>query len=263
MDKPLLLEVLGRIQEALERAGEALRPFKSGGVEARVKNGGDPVTEADLAVNKALHSCLLRDGEGWLSEETADSRSRLECEDVWIVDPLDGTREFLAGIPEWCVSIAFVRRGIAMAGGITNPDTGETFLGSVSTGLSYKGENATPTARDTLVGATVLASRSEVKRGDWKQFQNASFRIKPTGSVAYKLACVATGLADATWTLTPKHEWDVAAGVALVEAAGGVVRTLDFTRPIFNCQNPLLRGLMACGSNLESEMTSFLRPHIA
>lgn len=257
------LEVLKRIQEGLEKALDALKAFESGNIEARLKNGHELVTEADLAVNKVLHKVLLRDGEGWLSEETADDRSRLERHDLWIVDPLDGTREFLEGIPEWSVSIAFVRQGIAVAGGIASPATRETFLGSASTGVYYNGRRVLASSKDTLTGASVLASRSETKRGEWDRFQSAPFVIKPMGSVAYKLARVAAGLADATWTLTPKHEWDVAAGTALVEAAGGFVQTLDFDRPVFNCEDPLLRGLIAAGPKLEKEMVSFLRPHVS
>lgn len=253
--------VLERIEEALERAAEALKPFVSGSVEARLKAGDELVTEADYAVNNALYGVLRRDGEGWLSEESVDDRSRLTNENVWIVDPIDGTREFVAGIPEWCVSIAYVRRGVAVAGGIANPATQETFLGSAGSGFTYQGSGVPQRANETLAGATVLASRSEVKRGEWEPFRDAPFEVVPTGSVAYKLARVAARLADATWTLTPKHEWDVAAGVALVEAAGGLVQTLDYTRPLFNRPSALLRGLMASIPEIESEMVEFLRPY--
>ena len=74
----------------------------------------------------------------------------------------------------------------------------------------------------------ILASRSETKRGEWKQFASAPFKITPMGSVAYKLARVAAGLEDITFTLTPKNEWDVAGGAALIASAGGFVQTLSF-----------------------------------
>lgn len=255
-------EALERIKEALEMAVEVLEPFESGSVEARLKAGNELVTEADHAVNDVLQRVLQRDGEGWLSEESVDDRSRLEKDRVWIVDPIDGTKEFVAGIPEWCVSVAFVQRGVAIAGGITNPATHETFLGSAGSGLAYVGSGVPADQKDSLTGATVLASRSEVKRGEWEAFCGSAFSITPMGSVAYKLARVAAGLADATWTLTPKHEWDVAAGVALVEAAGGFVRTLDFARPVFNQPNAVLRGLMASTPKLGSELASILRAHV-
>ena len=89
--------------------------------------------------------------------------------------------------------------------------------------MTLNGRPAGASLRDRLEGATVVASRSEVKRKEWEGYRDGAFVLKPTGSVAYKLGLVAAGLADATWTLTPKHEWDVAAGVALVRAAGGLV----------------------------------------
>ncbi len=261
MNDLLETEVVERIEEALGRALEALEPFESGPVETRLKAGKELVTEADLAVNRALLRVLRREGEGWLSEESVDDHSRLEYENLWIVDPIDGTKEFVAGIPEWCVSVAYVHRGAALAGGIASPATQETFLGSAATGFVYKGSGMAGQGKQSLAGATVLASRSEVKRGEWDRFRDGSFEIVPMGSVAYKLARVAAGLADATWTLTPKREWDVAAGVALVEAAGGFVQTLDYTRPLFNRPDVRVRGLMASVPGIENEMAEFLRPY--
>src|SRR5438309_5580019 len=214
-------EILQRIQVALEAAREVLGRFTAGDIEAEYKAGHDPVTEADRLVDALLRDNLLRTGEGWLSEETVDDFSRLQSERVWVVDPLDGTREFVSGIPEFCVSIAMVENGRPIAGGICNPATNEIFLGSLETGVAYNGEPARASQKTTLDGALVLASRSEVKRGEWKQFVNAPFKIRPMGSVAYKLALVSAGLADATFTLTPKNEWDIAAGAALVQSAGG------------------------------------------
>ena len=181
---------------------------------------------------------------------------------MWIVDPLDGTREFVAGIPEFCVSVAMVENGQPIAGGICNPSTDETFVGSPATGVTYNGNPAQPSARRTLQDALVLASRSEVKRGEWEPFSAAPFRIRPMGSVAYKLALVSAGLADATFTLTPKHEWDVAAGAALVLSSGGSVRTLDNAELRCNNRNPLLSGLIACGPLLRDELMAFLSSHV-
>ena len=94
-------------------------------------------------------------------------------------------------------------------------------------------------------GTLVLASRSEVSRGQWKHLENRAFRVQPVGSVAYRLACVASGFADATWTLDPRHEWDVAAGAALVLAARGEVKALDGSPLIFNLPIPRFEGLVA------------------
>ena len=100
-----------RIEGALARAVEVVSRFTPGEVEHVLKSGGDPLTEADTAINDVLFEALPVDGEGWLSEETADDPSRVERSRVWVVDPLDGTREFVAGVPEWCISIGLIEDG--------------------------------------------------------------------------------------------------------------------------------------------------------
>src|SRR5256885_2368697 len=254
-------DILSRIEVAIEAARAVFAQFTPGAVEAEFKAGHDPVTEADRALDTALRKNLLREGEGWLSEESVDDISRLEKKSVWVVDPLDGTREFVAGIPEFCVSIGFVENGRAVAGGICNPATQETIIGSLQTGVLYNGKPASPSQKKTLQGALILASRSEVKRGEWNQFQDGNFQIRPMGSVAYKLGLVAAGLADVTFTLTPKNEWDVAAGAALVESAGGFILTLDNTPLRCNQKNPLLSGLLGGGPFLRAPLLEMLDRH--
>jgi myo-inositol-1(or 4)-monophosphatase len=252
-------ETLSHIANALSRANEVLQEFVSGKIEVFQKSGGDPVTAADHAVNDLLRKILPRDGEGWLSEETTDDLSRLETQRVWVVDPLDGTKEFVAGIPEWCVSIAFVEAGRAVAGGILNPQTDERFLGATGFGVTYNGKPAKLRVRNSLDGALVLASRSEVNRGEWDRFMGAAYTVQAMGSVAYKLARVSAGLADATWTLVPKHEWDIAAGAALVLAAGGAVYSPDGSPVSFNNRNPKLTGLVAHSPSLIDAVRSEIR----
>jgi myo-inositol-1(or 4)-monophosphatase len=251
-------EIVERIHSALEAARLIFARFTPGEIAAEYKAGYDPVTEADTAVDAALRQELLGPGEGWLSEESVDDSSRLNRSRVWIVDPLDGTREFVAGIPEFCVSVAMVENGRPVAGGICNPATNEIFLGSLETGITYNGQPARASQKPSLAGALVLASRSEIKRGEWKGFENAPFQIRPMGSVAYKLALVSAGRADLTFTLTPKHEWDVAAGAALVESAGGFASTLDHQPLRCNNRSPWLSGLLAGGRLLQGELRSLL-----
>lgn len=249
---------LARISVALDAARLTLRPFTPGAVEFQLKAADNPVTAADRAVNEVLHAALVRDDEAWLSEETVDDPTRLERRRVWVVDPLDGTKEFVQGIPEWCVSIGLVEDGEPVAGGICNPATGEVFLGACGVGVTRNGVPARVSGRAVLAGARVLASRSEVGRGEWERFRGTEFGVRPMGSVAYKLALVAAGLADVTWTLVPKHEWDVAAGVALLLAAGGEARTLEGGHPVFNRRNPKLTGLIAAGPALMPELLAAL-----
>jgi len=255
-------ETLQRIQSALEAARAVFKRFTLGAIEAEYKAGHDPVTEADKALDSVLRQELLREGEGWLSEESVDDLSRLEKRRVWIVDPLDGTREFIAGIPEFCVSVAMVEDGVPVAGGICNPATNETFLGSLESGVTYNGKPVHANQRRNLEGALVLASRSETKRGEWKRFQKTKLKIRTIGSVAYKLALVSAGLADVTFTLTPKHEWDIAAGAALVSSAGGFVSTLQNSPLRCNNKSPRLSGLLACGPFLRDELLILVNQHL-
>lgn len=255
-------DTLARIEAALTATHEVFARFTPGEIDAEFKAGHDPVTEADRAIDAVLRKALLRDGEGWLSEESVDDLSRLEKKRVWVVDPLDGTREFVKGIPEFCASIGFVEDGRPVAGGIHNPATNETFLGAVDAGVTYNGKRVEASRRASLQGALTLASRSEVKRGEWKPFEDGVLQIRAMGSVAYKLALVSAGLADVTFTLTPKNEWDVAAGAALVLSSGGFVVTTENAPFRGNNRSSLLPGLIAAGPNLREPLMAVLEPHL-
>ena len=258
MERTTHPEDLERIHHALDLAAKALEAFTPGEIEARMKQGDDPLTAADLAVDAALRTALPRDGEGWLSEETADDPSRLECSRVWIVDPIDGTREFVMGIPEWCVSVALVVDGRPAAGGILSIANDQRIVGTVDDGVTLNGEPVSCTARDDVRGALVLGSRSEVKRGEWAPFLSTPIAVRNMGSVAYKLGLVAAGLADATWTLVPKNEWDVAGGAALVAAAGGAVMGLDYRPVTFNQPKTLMDGFIATAPGLAGPLRELI-----
>ncbi|MEW6212522.1 MAG: 3'(2'),5'-bisphosphate nucleotidase CysQ [Acidobacteriota bacterium] len=258
LDEESLLSVVERIRAGLETATEIGRSFLGRDLRVDYKIGDDPVTEADRSINDALREILPRGDEGWLSEETADDLIRLDKNSLWVVDPIDGTREFVSGIPEWAISIAYVKDGKAVAGGVSNPATGEVIIGSRVTGVTYNNRPARMSAAQSLDGAVVLASRSEVKRGEWERFIESGFILRPVGSIAYKLALVAAGIADATWTLVDKHEWDIAAGVALIESAGGVARGVRNTDIHFNKRDPLLHGLLAYPPSLGNEIEMLL-----
>lgn len=236
--------LLQRVDAALSAAELIYAEFASRRLIELKKTGGDPVTEVDLAIDRALESSLRRDGEGWLSEETADDPDRLGRDLVWIVDPLDGTREFLDGLPEFCTSVAAVRHGVPVAGGVLNPAARMRIVGAVGLGVSCNGYPITPKPLEAEIHA-VLASRSEVGRGRWETVGAAGIEVRPMGSVAYKLARVAAGLDPATWTPVPKHEWDVAGGAALLAAAGGSVVDLEGRPVVFNQPHPWLSGVIA------------------
>jgi len=245
---------LRRIELALLEAGRvAEHVWRPGEVHCF-----DATRSLEHRISDVLRAGLLSEGEGWLCEEHADHDDRLRCDVVWVVDPVDGTHEFLAGIPEWSISVGLVVRGAAVAGGVYNPATRELFLGSLDAGSTYNGEPVSCTRRTTLRDAIVLASRQEYQRGDWADFAEREFSIRPVGSVAYKLALISAGLADATWTLSPKHEWDVAGGIALVKASGGRAGLLGKLPLEFNSPQPRISGLMASGESLWQQVNELV-----
>ena len=229
------LDDLRRIERALALAEAVVRPSTPGKVEFDTKNDrGDPLTAADLALNDALRAELPERGEGWLSEETADDSGRLRLRRVWVVDPLDGTREFVDGIAEWCIAIGLVEDGVPVAGGVLNPATGERVVGAVETGVELSGAPRHVSGRTALAGARVLASRSEVKRGEWERFRNADFEVVPCGSVAYKLALVAAGPRGRDLDARPQARVGRGRGNGPGAGGGGVVVHVDFSAPGFN-----------------------------
>lgn len=249
---------LARIADALAAAAEVLERFTPGEVEAELKDGGDPLTAADNAVNEALAQALRGGDEGWLSEESADGGERLGHRRVWVVDPIDGTREFIDGIPEWCVSVGLVEDGVPVAGGVLSPPNGHLIIGSDEIGVVCNGAPTQTTPTADLRGALVLASRSEMRRGEWERFFATPIAVRNMGSVAYKLSLVGAGLADATWTLVPKNEWDVAGGAALVRAGGGRVFGTNGAEVVFNRADPLMDGFIATAPGLSHQIMDLL-----
>jgi myo-inositol-1(or 4)-monophosphatase len=207
-----------------------------------------PLTEADLLANNILTEHLTRafPNDGLMSEETLDDPSRLKKSRVWIIDPLDGTREFTLGIPEFVVSIGLVVDGEAKLGVLYNPIREELFAGVVGKGCTLNGVQVHATSHSAVQGGRFLVSRSEHKKG-WFQPWEQEAEMTPMGSVAYKLGLVAAGKAEATFTPKPRNEWDLCGGVACILAAGGLASDGSGTPYRFNRPDPLHIGV--CGTN--------------
>jgi myo-inositol-1(or 4)-monophosphatase len=247
---------LNRIEAALAATHGAARDLATGKVEEGHRE--ERIKNAERQISDALREALQKPGEGWLCEEDADDHARLGCDVAWVIDPVDGTQEFITGVPEWSISVGLVVQGSAVAGGVFNPSTEELVLGSLSLGVSYNRRPVHAATKTGMDGAVVLASRQEFKRGEWSRFEGRNFAIRPTGSVAYKLALVAAGQADATWTLSPKHEWDVAAGVALIHSSGARVSFPGGAPVRFNRKETLLPGLIASSAGIWSQVNSLI-----
>jgi myo-inositol-1(or 4)-monophosphatase len=172
-------QYLTRLRDALDAAALAVNEFLPGHFEVQDRGGRDVITAVDRKVSDVLRKVLLRPGEGWLSEEDADDRSRLSREVVWIVDPLHGTREFVDGIPEWCVSIGLVLNGAFVAGGILNPATDERLLGSLNSGVTHNGRQASPSQKASLDGRWCLRAGRNMPAVNGPDSKTASFRFAP------------------------------------------------------------------------------------
>jgi myo-inositol-1(or 4)-monophosphatase len=245
---------------AARAAGEILRGYyRDRGFTIDSKGKDNPVTTADFAADRKLKE-MLRGGfpdYGWLSEETADDGARLRCSRAWIVDPLDGTKEFIKGVPEFVVAIALAVEGVPVMGVSYNPIKDEMFDGIIGAGCRFNGEPAHVSATSALERATILASRSETSRGEWKAYEGKLI-VRAVGSVAYKLALVAAGKADATFTSSPKSEWDIASGTALIVAAGGTVTDIHGHQMRFNKPSVKVPGMIGSNGHLHLPIESLL-----
>jgi myo-inositol-1(or 4)-monophosphatase len=250
--------------DAARAAGDVIMGFFRSGAEVRHKAPDQPVTAADLAADALLERNLLgaRPGDGWLSEETEDRPDRLAVRRVWVVDPLDGTRSFVRGYPEFAVSVALVEERDAVVGVVYNPARAEVYWatrgggahrasdwsGGVATGQRFRipaGEGS----RAAGGRPSLLASRTEIAAGELDPFA-ADWSVEPLGSTAYKIVHVAAGLGDAFVSLGPKSEWDVAAGALILEEAGGVVTDVTGARLRYNGPDPYVHGIICAAPGL-------------
>lgn len=228
------------VVEAVREAGRTVEEVRREGFDVEEKEGQGPVTRADRRADDLLRERLtgLRSA-AWLSEESVDDPSRAEADRLWIVDPLDGTKEFVEGVPQYTVAVALVEDGRTEIGVVHNPATAETFHAVHGAGAFLDGEPIR--VRESQV---LLASRTELSRGEFDPFRDA-WTVRPTGSTQYKLALVAAGQGAATFSRGPKWEWDVCAGELLVREAGGRCTELLGTELEYNKPFPKVRGMLA------------------
>ena len=236
-------------REAAAAAGEIIARYAGGDRASWDKAEDSPVTQADLDANRAIVEILRKafPADALLSEATADSDERFECERVWVVDPLDGTKEFIANIPEYAVSIALAAKGDPAVGVVLQPQTRECFWAVRGGGAWLDDERLQISSATRLEDAVMLSSRTEMKRGQVEVYRGSFREIRPVGSVALKLALIAAARGDVWISMAPKSEWDVCAGHLLVREAGGVFLTLAEGERVYNQRQVLMQPPMAAG----------------
>lgn len=237
---------LDLLREAGVEAGRiAMRYFRQT-QEVWMKGGVSPVSEADYAVDKFLREALTaaRPDYGWLSEETADTAGRLSARRTFVVDPIDGTRGFLAGGSQWCVCLAVVEAGKPVAALLECPALEQTYW-------ALPGEGAFKNGVRLKVGPP----GDEPAIGGPKPFLNAlpqelKLRARHVGhipSLAYRLAMVADGALDATFVKANSHDWDLAAADLILREAGGQLLEADGAQPLY-AGAEIRHGVLVAGS---------------
>jgi myo-inositol-1(or 4)-monophosphatase len=253
---------LALLIDAAQEAGRIAERFWSQSPETWDKpDGAGPVTEADLAVDRMLHAELLaaRPEYGWLSEETADTPDRLTRDRVFVVDPIDGTRSFMAGHRTFAHALSVVEHGQVVAGVVYLPLRDKLYSAARGAGATLNGAPLTVSDRTAPEGATVLAARPNFDPVHWGGTApglDRHFR----SSLAYRLALTAEGRFDAMLTLRDSWEWDIAAGCLIVTEAGGQTTDRDGAPLTFNSPQAHTPGVLAANPRLHAALRAGLTP---
>jgi myo-inositol-1(or 4)-monophosphatase len=229
------------------------------GVRSWKKDAGSPVSEADIAADNLLRERLfaLAPSYGWLSEETADRPDRLARKRIWVVDPIDGTRAYLAGFPDWAVSAALVENGRPLAAALYAPVSDEMFVASKASGAMLNGKRMRANVTRSPQGAKMAGNKRRVD-----QLIHAGIAIEAAPkihSLALRIARVATGELDAALATGSSHDWDLAAADLLVHEAGAVLTTFDGHKLIYNRSEIRHGELVAAGRELHAPLLAALK----
>ncbi len=250
--------LLDAMSDAAAQAGAlAMQRFR-GVFDQWEKSPGNPVSDVDLAVDHFLKSALSAiDAEaGWLSEETADNAERLLLPRLWVVDPIDGTRDFVKGRDGWCVSIALVEGGRVIAGVLDAPARGEQWRAALGGGAWRNGDRLAASTRTRMAGARVPADvlpKSDIDL----------VAVHKPNSIALRIAMVGADEADLVATLRWGHEWDIAAAALIAQEAGAIVTDAHGKHLRFNSTKAEAFGVLACSKGIHDAASARLRHRAA
>lgn len=251
---------LALLLDHAREAGEIARRFFRDDPETWDKpDGAGPVTEADLAIDAMLRETLLaaRPDYGWLSEETEDDAARLENDRVFIVDPIDGTRAFMRGDPNFCHALAVSEGGEIVAAVAYFPIGDRMYWAEKGGGAFLNGAPLGVSARTALEGAQALAGRVQLTPSRWPGGP-PPVDHKFLNSLVYRHCLVAEGRYDLAFTLRQAWEWDVAAGELIASEAGAAVSTTTGARHRYNAAHPRMPGVIIGPSALHAQVLARL-----
>lgn len=261
MPEPLTDDVVSalmpELRAVMREAADIARPFfrLGGQTTARIwsKAGGSPVTEADVAVDAFLKVRLsaLVPQAAWLSEETADDPARIGHDLVWIVDPIDGTRAFLSGHPDWSIAVALLACGQPLIGFVHAPAGGADYEAVRGRGATRNGEAIRVDARQDLAGARITGPKPMLDRLTRGAGARPDFAVIPRiPSLALRLARVAEGSVDVGMISGNARDWDLAAADLVLREAGGLVCDFDGAATRYNRADPVHGELLAAATAL-------------
>jgi len=247
-----------RLAVCVREAGALARSMARAPMRTWTKGATSPVCEADIAVDRLLRERLNAEGSGigWLSEESVDNPARLAARQVWIVDPIDGTRAYLAGLPDWTVSAALVENGRPIAACVYAPVTEELFMAIAGRGAARNGAAIAATAGASLAKARIAGPKGFLDR---LAAVAPVFTVVPQiRSLALRLARVAQGVVDVAIAGGNSHDWDLAAADLLVHEAGGATTPFGGGPIIYNRPVPRHGALVAAGSDRHATLIDLL-----
>jgi myo-inositol-1(or 4)-monophosphatase len=255
---------LDLLTASVREAGAIARKYFGGTYKSWSKSRGNPVTEADVEIDRFLKKALLaaRPEYGWLSEETADDPARLKRERIFVVDPIDGTHGFIKNRPHFTVVAAIVAKGRPIAGAIYNPITDEMFSAAKHRGAHVNGTPIRVSSKSGIEHSRLLAGRDLIEDPKWPT-PWPPLTVESRASIAYRMALVARGDFDAMISLSAKSEWDIAAGDLIVSEAGGVVTSQEGAVLHYNRPRPVQMGVVCAGPALHGQLLERLREYTA
>lgn len=259
---PIAPDLLRAVRESCLEAGEiAVDLFRPGAKTAArtwSKSGGSPVTEADIGVDTFLRirlSVLLPEA-AWLSEETVDDALRLSRRFVWVVDPIDGTRAYMGGSPDWAVCVALLDEGVPILGVVHAPACNATYQ-------ALRGGGAQ--RNSSAISATTITSLAGSRIAGPKPMLDALARSEPfeqadkIPSLALRLTRIADGTIDAGLISADARDWDLAAADLILQEAGGMLSGGSGEAVVYNRETPVHGMLVASGSGLSEPLLSALQ----
>ena len=242
---------------AVREAGQIALKYFRGSIRSWTKGHDSPVSEADIAVDEFLRARLSREGFGWLSEESQDDRTRLSAKRLFIVDPIDGTRSYLAGREDWSIVAAVVDKGRPVAAAVYAPVDDELYLAASGEGATRNGSRIATTGGSALAGARIAGPKSMLDR--LTAIDPKTIHEPKIHSLALRMTRVAEGRIDAAFASINAYDRDLAAADLLVHEAGGAMTNLTGEALVYNLHDPVHGAILAAGRDRHASMLYLVR----